>query len=110
MLTTFGQDLRYGARKLRSAPGFTVVAVLTLAIGIGAVAAVFGLFRALVLRPMPVRDPGSLVALYTSQAIVFLVYPLFRGRPSKLEWVAVAAATGLAAFGLEVVISQQPYT
>jgi amino acid transporter len=52
----------------------------------------------------------SLVALYVSQAIVFLVYPLFRGRPTKLEWVAVAAATGLAAFGLEVVISQQPYT
>jgi hypothetical protein len=52
----------------------------------------------------------SLVALYVSQAIVFLVYPLFRRRPTKLEWVAVAAATGLAAFGLEVVISQQPYT
>jgi amino acid transporter len=52
----------------------------------------------------------SLVALYVSQAIVFLVYPMFRVHPSKLEWVAVAAATGLAAFGLEVVISQQPYT
>jgi amino acid transporter len=52
----------------------------------------------------------SLVALYVSQAIVFLVYPRFRGRPTRLEWLAVAAATGLAAFGLEVVISQQPYT
>jgi hypothetical protein len=52
----------------------------------------------------------SLVALYVSQAIVFLVYPMFRGRPTKLEWIAVAAATGLAVFGLEVVISQQPYT
>ena len=52
----------------------------------------------------------SLVALYLSQAIVFLVYPRFRGRPSRLEWIAVAAATGLAGFGLEVVISQQPYT
>jgi hypothetical protein len=51
----------------------------------------------------------SLVALYVSQAIVFVVYPMFRGRPTKLEWVAVVAATGLAAFGLEVVISQQPY-
>jgi hypothetical protein len=51
----------------------------------------------------------SLVALYVSQAIVFLVYPMFRGRPTRLEWVAVVAATGLAAFGLEVVISQQPY-
>ena len=52
----------------------------------------------------------SLVALYISQAIVFLVYPRFRGRPSRIEWLAVLAATGLAGFGLEVVISQQPYT
>jgi hypothetical protein len=52
----------------------------------------------------------SLVALYVSQAIVYLAYLRFRGRPSWLEWAAVAAATGLAVFGLEVVISQQPYT
>jgi amino acid transporter len=52
----------------------------------------------------------SLVALYLSQAIVFLVFPRFRGRPSRLEWLAVATATGLAGFGLEVVISQQPYS
>ena len=52
----------------------------------------------------------SLVALYLSQAIVYLAYLRFRGRPSRLEWAAVVAATGLAAFGLEVVISQQPYT
>jgi amino acid transporter len=52
----------------------------------------------------------SLVALYVSQAIVFLVFPRFRGRPTRLEWLAVATATGLAAFGLEVVISQQPYS
>jgi amino acid transporter len=52
----------------------------------------------------------SLVALYLSQAIVYLAYLRFRGRPSWLEWAAVAAATGLAVFGLEVVIAQQPYT
>jgi amino acid transporter len=52
----------------------------------------------------------SLVALYVSQAIVFLVYPRFRGRPSRLDWLAVATATVLAGFGLEVVISQQPYS
>jgi amino acid transporter len=64
-------------------------------------------------------DPGksysyaltpSLVALYLSQAMVYLAYLRFRGRPSWLEWAAVAVATGLAAFGIEVVISQQPYT
>ncbi len=52
----------------------------------------------------------SLVALYVSQAIVYLAYLRFRSRPSWLEWAAVAAATGLAVFGVEVVISQQPYT
>jgi len=52
----------------------------------------------------------SLVALYISQAIVFLAYLRFRRRPSALDWVAVAAATGLAVFGLEVVIAQQPYS
>jgi amino acid transporter len=52
----------------------------------------------------------SLVALYVSQAIVFLVYPRYRGRPTRLDWLAVATATGLAGFGLEVVISQQPYS
>lgn len=52
----------------------------------------------------------SLVALYASQAIVYLAYLRFRGRPSPLEWAAVAIATGLAGFGLEVVIAQQPYT
>jgi hypothetical protein len=52
----------------------------------------------------------SLVALYASQAIVYPAYLRFRGRPSRLEWAAAAAATGLAAFGLEVVIAQQPYT
>jgi len=52
----------------------------------------------------------SLVALYLSQAIVFLAYLRFRGRPSALDWVAVAVATGLAVFGLEVVIAQQPYS
>jgi amino acid transporter len=52
----------------------------------------------------------SLVALYVSQAIVFLVYPRMRAHTTRLEWVAVAAAAGLAVFGLEVVISQQPYS
>ena len=52
----------------------------------------------------------SLVALYVSQAIVFLAYLRLRRRPSLVDWVAVAAATGLVVFGLEVVIAQQPYS
>jgi predicted permease len=54
------QDARYGARILRKAPGFTAVAVLSLALGIGAAAAVFNVADAVLFRPLSVRDPGSL--------------------------------------------------
>lgn len=64
-LETLVQDLRYGFRSLRRAPGFTLVAVLTMTLSIGAVTAVFTLVESVLLRPLPYKDPERLVALAT---------------------------------------------
>jgi putative ABC transport system permease protein len=63
LMDELADDLRNGLRQIARNPGFAAVVVLTLALGIGANAALFSIFNSLILRPLPVRDPGSLALL-----------------------------------------------
>ena len=64
LLEKFLRDLRYAARALRRSPGFAVIAILVMALGIGATTSLFTIVRAVLLKPLPFRDPGKLVMVY----------------------------------------------
>src|SRR5207249_1227802 len=72
-MSTLLQDLRYGLRMLAKNPGFTAVAVITLALGIGANTAIFSVVNEALLRPLPFSDPSSLIALH--EGIPGMGYP-----------------------------------
>src|SRR5690242_12258518 len=63
-MMSFGRDLRYGARLLWKSPGYTVVALLALTLGMGATTAIFSVVDAVLLKPLPFRDPSRLLVLW----------------------------------------------
>ena len=85
------QDIRYGARLLAKSPGFTFVAVLTLALGIGANTGIFSVVKAVLLRPLPIREPGRVVVLHLQLPKVNLP----RTEMSALQYRDLSARTDL---------------
>ena len=103
----FVRDLHYTLRTLRKNPGFTVVAVIALALGIGVNTSIFSLYNALALRPLPVKDPGRVVRLFQTHAgesgagvFSYPKYLDYRDRSSVLSglaawsWTSAAMGTG----------------
>jgi putative ABC transport system permease protein len=92
----FRQDLSYAARQLRRSRGFTLASVLTLAVGIGATTTIFGVMKAVILDPLPFRDPQALFRIYevTPQGRTYTT-----SEPTLLDWQAQARAfEGIGAY------------
>ena len=67
--TTMIQDLKYALRTLARAPGFTTVAITTLALGIGATTAIFSVVHGVLMKPLPYRDPGRLANIWVDLGV-----------------------------------------
>ena len=80
------QDLRVALRGLRRTPGFTLVAVLTLALGIGANSALFSIIRSVLLRPLPYADPAELVQVWQDHRALGRASPEWLTPPDFLDW------------------------
>jgi predicted permease len=99
------QDLRYAARSFVRTPIFTIVAVVSLTLAIGAMTAIAGLLHALVFRPLPVRDPYSLVMIGAQRSPTLsgnLSYPLYRELTNDQQvFTSLVGFTGIAVFDVQ---------
>jgi predicted permease len=102
-MQTLWQDLRYGARMLMKKPGFTLIAVITLALGIGANAAVFTLIEGAFIRPFPIVEPERVVALplkTKSGELHAFSYPYYKDFRDRNEVLSGVIAHYFAQFNL----------
>ena len=100
-LAVVGRDLRYGLRMMRRSPGFTAVAVVSIALGIGANTAIFSIIQALVLRPLPVPRPEELLQVQltvSGRTSDSFSYPMIRALAERKEVFANLAGFSGNAF------------
>src|SRR5262245_44959785 len=85
-MQTFWQDLRHGARMLVKKPGFTLIAVITLGLGIGAVTAIFSVVDGVLLRPLPYKEPERIALVEQRRPKLGLVGGV--SAPEMLDYIA----------------------
>src|SRR5262245_46436905 len=105
------QDLRYAIREMRRSPGFTCVAVASLAVGIGSLTATFSIIDAFMLRGLPVHDPRRLVAVSTAESPMWesWSYVAFkRWKESSTPLFDAAAASDVTSFDVRPPESDRP--
>src|SRR5689334_13013696 len=99
-LDTLVGDVRYALRALRAAPAFATVAILSLALGIGANTAVFSVINALVLRSLPVNHPEELVAVKRGEDGMIFTNPLWEAIRDRQDMFSGILATSMTSFNL----------
>lgn len=99
-MSTFIQDVRYGLRTLLKSPGFTIVAIITLALGIGANTAIFSIVNAVLLKPLPVPEPDRLLfvtSAFSNQQNAARSFSI--SYPDFLDWRSTAKSfSGIASY------------
>jgi len=103
VLERIATDVRYSLRALRAAPSFTIVAIVTLALGIGANTAIFTVINAAIFQPLPVERPEEIVAISSSRGgVPTFSYPDYRDFRDRTTSMAAIAGLRLAPMNMEI--------